>query len=395
MDGRPPRLWRRGIRYRSNGFNVQIFNIIQCANLGGMEQSTFALLCGLKARGHQVELLSLNPLGGMGPLLARQEIPAEGLAYRGRGGWRSLRDLRHRLGQVRSDALIMTGHNLMAMLALGGLCPGRRLLSVHFHHRGVKPSWQWHIIYRAALARFPAVAFPSDFIRREAEVICPAIARVSHTIGCPIPLPELPSEAERAQARRVIGLSQHARVVGNAGWLIPRKRFDVFLKVARNIAREEPGAVFLIAGDGPEAKALHALANELGIADRVRWLGWQSDLTSFYHCLDLALFNADWEALGRTPLEAAAAGVPVVASVLHGGLSEILDKENYGPVFTSHDESQLTRAVLEILRDGRVAANLVGAARQRLGKAASPASYTDRVFRLLTGTGGSPQPYRP
>lgn len=370
---------------------MQIFNIIQCANLGGMEQSTLALLCGLKARGHQVELLSLNPLAGMGPLLAEQEIPAEGLAYRGRAGWRSLGQLRHRLARVRSDALVMTGHNLTAMLALGGLCQAHRLLSIHFHHAGVKPDWQWRMIYRAALARFPAIAFPSDFIRREAETICPAIARVSHTIGCPIALAELPSDAERAQARRRLDLPDHARVVGNAGWLIPRKRFDVFLRVARNIAAEEPDALFLIAGDGPEAAALKALARELGIADRVRWLGWQSDLACFYRCLDLALFNADWEALGRTPLEAAAAGVPVVASVIHGGLSEVLDRENYGPIFASHDESELTRAALVILRDRRAAADLVRTARQRLSRVASADGYTDRVYRLLTQTDGARQ----
>lgn len=296
---------------------MQIFNIIQCANLGGMEQSTLVLLSGLKARGHQVELLSLNPLAGMGPLLAEQGIPAEGFAYHGRAGWRSLHALKHRLARVHGDALVMTGHNLMAMLALGGLCAGRRLLSIHFHHAGVKPSWQWRVIYRTALARFPAVAFPSDFIRREAEAICPAIAPISHTIGCPIVLPELPSDAERARARCMFGLPEHARVVGNAGWLIPRKRFDVFLKVARNIATEEPDAVFLIAGDGPEATALRGLARELGIADRVRWLGWRSDLTSFYRCLDLAVFNADWEALGRTPLEAVAAGAPVEIGRAH------------------------------------------------------------------------------
>ena len=49
---------------------MHILNIIQCANLGGMEQSTLALLTRLQARGHTTELLSLNPLGAMGRLLA-------------------------------------------------------------------------------------------------------------------------------------------------------------------------------------------------------------------------------------------------------------------------------------------------------------------------------------
>lgn len=362
---------------------MRVLNIIQCANLGGMEQSTLALLGGLQDQGHQVDLLSLTPLGGMAPLLVGRGIPAEGLAYRGRGGWRSLGALKRRLARAECDAVIMTGHNLMATLALGRLCRSRRLLSIHFHHTGVKPDWQWRLIYRAALLRFPAIAFPSDFIRREAEAICPAIAAVSHTIGCPISLSELPTEAERAEARRRLGIPMKTRVVGNAGWLIPRKRLDVFLRVGRNIAAEEPDALLLVAGDGPEGPVLKRLAQNLGIADRVRWLGWQSDLTSFYRSLDLALFNADWEALGRTPLEAVAAGAPVVASVVHGGLSEVLDGTAYGPIFASHDEAELTRAALCILRDRALGARLVEAARERLSRVASTALYTERVCRLL------------
>jgi glycosyltransferase involved in cell wall biosynthesis len=362
---------------------MRIFNMIQCANLGGMEHSCLALLIELKARGHQVELLSLNTLGGLGPLLAAQAIPADGLPYRGRGGWRSLPQLKRRLAGVRSDALIMTGHNLLGMLALGDLCQKRRLLSIHFHHAGVKPTWQWRLIYRAARSRFSAIAFPTDFIRREAEAIYPPIGRMSHTIGSPISLLEMPRDGERAAARRALGVPERAYVVGNAGWLIPRKRFDVFLQVARNIASEEPDALFVIAGEGPEGAALRSLARQLGIADRVLWLGWQCDLTSFYRSLDLLLFNADWEALGRTPLEALAAGVPVVASVLNGGLSEVLDAATYPMLFARHDIAQLTHAALGVLREPSLSASVIASGRERLEQVASAAGYADRVCRLL------------
>jgi glycosyltransferase involved in cell wall biosynthesis len=362
---------------------MRIFNIIQCANLGGMEHSNLQLLTNLKRYGHQVELLSLNPIGGLKPLLAERAIPAQGLSYRGRGGWRSLPQFKRRLATVRSDALIMTGHNLLAMLALGDLCRGHRLLMIHFHHRGVKPPWQWRLIYRVALARFDAIGFISDFIRQEAEAMYPPIAEVSHTIRYSMPVPELPSSDQRAQARRDLGLPAERHVVGNAGWLIPRKRFDVFLQVARGIAAADPEAVFLIAGDGPEAGRLQSLAKELGIAERVRWLGWQTDLTVFYRSLDLALFNTDWDAVGRTPLEALCAGVPVVASALNSGLPEILDQQTYGLVFPSHDISRLTHTALDVLGDKRKAELLVRKARQRIGGMATAEGHAERVCRLL------------
>jgi glycosyltransferase involved in cell wall biosynthesis len=367
---------------------MRICNIIQCANLGGMERSSLLLLEDLKARGHEVELLSLHPLGGLGPLLAQNEIPAEGLNYRGAGGWRSIWEFKRHLRRIKSDALIMTGHNLLASEALGDFCAERRILSIHFHHGGVKPPWQWRLIYRAALAKFSAIVFPSDFIREEAEAIYPAIKSISHTVGCPIALSAPPGLPERAEARHALGLPEHARIIGNAGWLIPRKRFDVFLQVARNVALQEPGAIFVIAGDGPQAEAMKSLADRIGIADRVRWLGWQSDLTTFYRSLDLLLFNSDWDAMGRTPLEALAAGVPIVASVLHGGLREIVNGENYGPVYQRHDIDRLTAATVAILRNPRFAAELVEAGRNRLRHAASPTRHADVICGLLGGDSG-------
>jgi len=363
--------------------DVRIFNIIQCANLGGMEKANLELLSGLKARGHEIELLSLNPIAGLKPLLDERAIPAQGLAYRGRAGWRSLPQLRRYLAKVRSDAVIMTGHNLLAMLALGDLCRNRRVLMMHFHHTGVKPAWQWRLIYRAAVGRFAAIGFPSDFIRLEAETLYPPVAKISHTVGYSIDLPQLPSAAERAQARRELGLPLQSRIVGNCGWLIPRKRFDVFLRVARDIARGDPGALFVVAGDGSEAGRLRSLAQELGIAERVRWLGWQSDLTSFYRSLDLMVFNTDWDAFPRAPLEALGAGVPVVASALHSGLSEMLDAQSYGLVFAQHDVPRLARAALDILNDQAKGEQLVRNVRQRIGEVATVEGYVGRVCGLL------------
>jgi glycosyltransferase involved in cell wall biosynthesis len=362
---------------------MRVFNIIQCANLGGMEKANLELLSGLKARGHEIELLSLNPIVGLKPLLDERAIPAQGLTYRGRAGWRSLPQLRRYLAKVRGDALIMTGHNLLAMLSLGDLCRGRRLLMIHFHHTDVKPPWQWRLIYRAALAQFSAIGIPSDFIREEAEAIYPPIAKICHTVGYSIEVPQLPSVADRAQARRELGLPLQARIVGNCGWLIPRKRFDVFLRVARDIAAGDPSALFVIAGDGPEAGKLRSLAQELGITERVRWLGWQSNLTSFYRSLDLMVFNTDWDAFPRAPLEALGAGVPVVASALHSGLSEMLDARTYGLVFAQHDVPRLGKVALDVLNHHVRGEQLVRNARQRIGEVATLERYVGRVCGLL------------
>lgn len=330
---------------------MRILNVMQGTNLGGMEQAALRQMVGLQRRGHSCEVISLNPVGALGPMLESEGIRVTGLPYAGKGGWRTVPKLRRALRSARADALLMTGHNLLAMLALGDLCAGRRVLAIHYHHEGVKPPWQWRWIYRTACARFQAITFPSEFVRREAEALHPPVARLAHTVRNPLPIPPVPSAADRARARTELGIPEDVPVVGNAGWLIQRKRFDVFLRVAAEISARLPRAVFVIAGDGEEGMRLRALAAELRIGEKVRWLGWQRNMSTFFQGLDVMLFNSDWDAMGLAPLEAMSHGVPVVASVIHGGLKEVLCGVSMGHLIDKHDVSILAERVLHLLRN--------------------------------------------
>jgi glycosyltransferase involved in cell wall biosynthesis len=354
-----------------------------------MEQSTVLLLDEFQKMGHEVELLSLNDIGALGPVLQQHGIPASAVGYRGRWGWRSFLPLRQVLRTKQADALVMVGHNLMAMLALGNFCRERRVLSLHFHHEGVKPGWAWRLIYRVAVWRFKCIIYPSDFIMKEALGIIPQLTLTRRTVSYPIPSPiSLPPAAEAAESlecRKKLGLAGHHKVVGNAGWLIPRKRWDVYLEVAARVAAAVPDARFLIAGDGPERAKHTQLANDLHIADRVVWLGWQKNLDVFYRALDVMLFNSDWDAMGRTPLEAMSFGVPVVASVVHGGLKEMLDSDEYGCLINTHDVPLLASKVTELLQDRRLAEAVGARARAHIERIGDPTLHAQRVLRLLMG----------
>jgi glycosyltransferase involved in cell wall biosynthesis len=348
-----------------------------------MERANLARLAGLQQLGHHCELISLNPLGALAPLLERHHIPARGMPYRGVGGWRSFAAMYGGFRNVRAEAIIMTGHNLVASIALGGLCRERRLLAVHFHHTGVKPAAHWRLIYRIAYKQFRAITFPADFIRREAELLYPPIAEISHTIRDPLEIPALPDEEARRAARVAFGIPEGVPVIGNAGWLIPRKRFDVFLKTASRILESSPDAVFLIAGDGPERENLVRLADSLGLTARIQWLGWQENLTQFYLALDVLLFNSEWDTLPLTPLEAISLGVPVVASAAHAGLSEILDREEYAFVASKHDVDWLADKVEFYVRNPRNARATALAGRDHLMRTNAPLLHAQQIATLL------------
>lgn len=360
---------------------MNILNIMQCTNLGGMEQASLRLMTGLQQRGHTCRVLSLNPIGGLAPLLERNGIPAEGMAYRGWGGWRSARVLRNKLATIEDDAVIMTGHNLLAMSLLSARYPGGRVLAMHFHHKGVKPNWQWRLIYALARRRFSYITYPSDFIRREAVELCQELAPLSLTIRNPLPLPETPNEKQRRVARERLGLPMGQRLVGNAGWLIERKRFDVFLRVAHQVAIADPAVRFVIAGGGEEKPRLERIAAELALSDKIFWLGWQADMAGFYQAIDVLLFNSDWDAFPTTPLEAMSYGIPVAASVLNGGLGEVMEGAPLGRLYDRHDVGGLAATVLEYLKGIRPEAR--EAVRRHVGEICSQERCVAEIERVL------------
>jgi glycosyltransferase involved in cell wall biosynthesis len=362
---------------------MKILILIQCTNLGGMEQAALELAKELRGRGHEPEFLSLTPVGDLGPVLESLGIPVSGIEYRGAFGWKSFLPLKKKLHAINADALIMFGHNLMGMLALGDFCRDRRLLTLHFHHQGVMHPLLWKLLYAIAGWRFSKVVFPSAFIRDEAIALSPWIRKRSLIVRYPFASHPPVSLEEKRNARIALGIAKGGAVVGNAGWLIPRKRWDVFLRVAELVLKSRPDAQFVIAGDGPERTGLEALAAELGISDRIQWIGWQSDLAVFYQSLDVLLFNSDWDAMGRTPLEAMTYGVPVVASVTHGGLGEVMDSEEHGFFLREHDLEKLAGHIIRLLEDPVLAASTGNAGRMKIMEDGDSRKYAESMSSLL------------
>ena len=361
-----------------------ILHIMQCANLGGMEKSTLELMSAERSLGFENRLISLNPIGGLGPLLVERGIPARGLRYRGPAGVLSIPEMAKAFREGSSpDGVVVTGHNLAAFAALAGHKCKKRVLFVHHYHEGVMPRRQWRFVYTAAMRIFPRIAFCSDFIRAEAEDIYPPLRRISVTRPDCLRLAPLPSQRERIAARESLQIPEGASVVGNAGWLIQHKRWDVFLRTAARIASERPDTVFLVAGDGPMRQELSESSRALGLADRVRWLGWQKNLTNFYLSLDVLLFNSDGDALGLTPLEAAGFGVPMVASVLHGGLREVVHSERLGFLSSQHDEDWLTEKAIFLLQNRELGREMATACRMVVAERHDPLRNAKKLLELI------------
>jgi glycosyltransferase involved in cell wall biosynthesis len=112
-------------------------------------------------------------------------------------------------------------------------------------------------------------------------------------------------------------------VVGTAGRIERQKNLEMFLSAAALFGRDRPDATFLVAGDGSLRGHFVRRAAQLGLGDKVRFIGNTNDMPAFFHQLDQFWLTSDWEGTPNVVLEAMAAGVPVIATRV-GGTEEVI-----------------------------------------------------------------------
>jgi glycosyltransferase involved in cell wall biosynthesis len=187
--------------------------------------------------------------------------------------------------------------------------------------------------------------------------------------------------AERHAARAHLAIPDDAFVLGWAGRLTAIKRPLDLIRVAAGI----DGAVLVLVGDGEDREAAEATAAELGITDRVRFLGYRNDLASIYPAFDIFLLTSANEGAPVVLIEALAAGVPVVATAA-GGTASVVDAGETGLLAPVGAVEQL-RADVERLRsdsDLRAGMGELGARRMRERVSIERmVDDTDRLYREI------------
>lgn len=360
--------------------HMKILFVLQCAHLAGTERIALGYMRELRRLGHQCEVVSLEPIAEMGPVLREEGIAATGLDFKRGFGIPAFFQLRRLIQRTKPDALFQMGHRLSSTLAVLTLPVPRRLYMSLHHHTGVKAAWKWKIYYRLVAAAFPRCVMLSGWLRAELLGFVPALHDRCEVLYSSIPLQAITTTETRSAARQKLGLPSDAWLVGAAGRQVPVKRFDVFLDTAALIAKHRPDAHFVLAGRGPDHERLRTQARALGLDARLTWIDWLQDVESFYRSLDVLMFNSDWDVLGMVPLEALAHGTPVVCSLVNGGLFEILPwPGKYS--FNIHDKSGMAQAVLSLT--GERAAQQVEEGRRQITLHHDPTGVAQRLLQHL------------
>jgi len=318
---------------------VKIVHVVVAGEVGGAER----MLVDLATEGHSVALITPNDR--LRALLRDANVDVDD---RGPSREGPVTYLRRTLGRAdvawlesilrRRNADVVHLHTFASQVlgTRAALRTGARVLRTEHSTRVYDDPSCW-AFSRWSLRRANAAVCISDHVRRVALAKAPWAEPILHVVANGVDVEHFTARDLPASSRiRFIAL----------GRLEPRKGIDIALRALARV----PDADLSIVGEGESRSPLESLARTLAVADRVRFVGFTSDVRDEIARAHVALSSARQEGLGIALLEAMAMARPVVA-LPTGGVPEIVRDGETGWLAHGSDEEFLARVMREALID--------------------------------------------
>lgn len=371
-------------------------------NLGGPARQALASDPELLARGHELRLFVGSPLEGEGDLFDEARglgldvvrVPGLGRDLRPAADFAALRSLRRELSLFQPEVLHThaTKAGLLGRLASRGR-PWARVHTFHGHvlegyfSRPVSGALVWSE-RRLALGTTRLLAV-SDKTRMDLVRLGVASADKIEVVPPGVDISGFlrlaPSmDDSGASFRAMCGCEPGDLLVGVVGRLAEVKRPGVALEAFRSAALKEPRLRLVFVGDGSERRLLEARLSELEpeLRSRVCLAGNQASMLPVFAACDLALLSSRSEGMPVALIEAAAAGVPVVATPV-GGVPELVVDGETGRL--AEEADGLARCLVELSTHERLRVGMGLAARARVREGHSARALAERLEEIYGG----------
>jgi glycosyltransferase involved in cell wall biosynthesis len=193
-------------------------------------------------------------------------------------------------------------------------------------------------------------------------------------------------EKQRPRKRKELGIPADSLVIGYVGWLIPIKGVTYLVSALAKVAEKYPESLLVLVGKGDdkgdEEIKLKEQVERAGLADKVRFLGWRSDVDEIMGCFDIFVLPSLNEGMGRVLVEAMAAGLPIVASSV-GGIPDLVKDGKNGLLVPPADASSLEKAICALLKD-KVQRKRMGEAGKKMCRPYSAEAMVGQIDDLYT-----------
>lgn len=312
-------------------------------------------------------VLCLDAVGQLGERMQREGVPVISLARRPGLDLGLVRRMAHEIQTRQLELVHAHQYTPFFYTALARPFVRQRLhvlFTEHGRHYPDVVSWRRRLTNRLVLRRF------ADDVHGVCQFSADSLVRVDGFTGPisvirnGIDLARYPATS-RTEARRRLGLPADRIFVTCVARFHPVKDHAMLLRAFARAAGDLPKAELLLAGDGPQRAALTSQAADLGIAERVRFLGVRDDVPDLLRASDIFALTSVSEAASLTLLEAMACRLPVVVTAV-GGNPEIVEHERNGFLVPRGDDGAAAQAIRYLLQHPERAAAMGEAARDHV-----------------------------
>jgi glycosyltransferase involved in cell wall biosynthesis len=200
-------------------------------------------------------------------------------------------------------------------------------------------------------------------------------------------------ELSKDAARKKTGLPRHSFVMGVFDRLDPRKGHGTVFRAFEKVRSTSPDSLLLVVGEAfqdheQRQRSLEQLAEDLGVRDAIRFLGFRADVFTLMSACDVVVLASGFEGCSRVLCEAQALGRPVVASDA-GGNPELVDDGKTGFLFPLGNENGLAQCLNRLLADRGLLTQLGRSAKDKAERDFSMRRYysqTVRVYETVLGS---------
>ncbi len=155
-------------------------------------------------------------------------------------------------------------------------------------------------------------------------------------------------EPTRQEIRNKLGIPDGKIILMSVGELTKRKNHMVVIDALARL--KEYDILYVICGDGPMKARLRAKAEELGVRDRVKLLGFRKDIAELHKAADIFVFPSLQEGLPVAVMEAMASGLPIVASKIRGN-EDLISNNQGGYLVNPMDSEQVAKAIEKMIQN--------------------------------------------
>jgi glycosyltransferase involved in cell wall biosynthesis len=361
---------------------MHITHLVENLNVGGAERVVIDLVLEQQRRGHDLRVICLFEPGTLASELVDAGISVVALNKQPGPSLALLVRLRRLLGSGALD--VLHSHNAMAHYYGVAASIALRVVRINTRHgmgtllANRRQRW----LYRLSMGLTHAACFVCAAARDQfiADGRVPsARARVVHN-GIPASLLQ---PRPRGSLRHLLSLPEGARIIITVGRLNPAKDHPLLVRAFLMLAARQPDLHLVIVGDGAGMEMLQQLRAKSHCPERIHLPGTRRDIADLLVDAELFVLSSITEGFSIALLEAAAAGVPVIATDV-GGNGEIIVDGDSGRLVPSANDAALVEAMEAMLASPQQAAMMAARLYQWLQRHATVAAVADAYQQIYT-----------